>query len=100
MSLRNICENQDKACSKLGERAAEQLKRLLADLRIVDSVLDVPAVQLEESKRGTRVAISFCAGCCMTIAPNQKKVPVSDSGRVDWRSVTRIQILKIEASNG
>jgi hypothetical protein len=99
MALRTMCQDQDKACGKLGASGAEQLKRVLADLRIVDSVFEIPAVELRESKRGDRVRITFYAGCWMTVAPNEKSVPVSDQGRVDWRNVRRVQILNIEVNN-
>lgn len=97
-TLRNLCENSAKAEAALGIESAIRLQRRLADLRAVTSVKDLNSVCFYHIKgeRGNELNFDLGGGFSMTVTPNHIKIPLLRSGRVDWKSVRRIKVVKIE----
>lgn len=101
-SLRELCENAEKAKRKFGVRVAEKLKRRLADLRAATSVKDLVAGRPRELE-GTKyrhIAIDLCEDYRILFCANHNVIPVLESGDVDWSKVSRIKILRIERDHG
>ena len=97
-SVRELCENQARARQRLGERVAEKLKRRLADMRAVYSVIELVAGrphELEGAHSG-EFAVDLSGDSRILFCANHNVVPRLESGRVNWAKVSRIKIIKIE----
>lgn len=102
MSLRETCENEDRAIYELDVHVAKNLKSRLADLRAATSVTELIAGQPREIEGpchpnfevdlGGNYLLVFCA--------NHKNIPVLESSAVDWSQVRRVKILRIYKNNG
>ena len=97
-SLRQICESDDRAKGELGAKAAEKLKRRLADLRAAPSVKDLVAGRPREleGSRHPHIGIDLSEGYCLVFCANHNATPRVKSGDVDWSRVCRIKLLRIE----
>lgn len=97
-SLRELCENEDKARNDLGPKIAENLKSRLADLNAATSVSDLVAGQPREFPvKGEGIyAVSLSEGYRIIFCPNHTATPVLEFGEVDWQKVSRVKILRIE----
>ncbi|GBG02325.1 hypothetical protein AZSI13_16520 [Azospira sp. I13] len=98
LSLRVICENPSKAQEKLGDRVTAKLIARLADLRSVDSVVDLPAGKPNSvnGSYGEGMSISLGDNFYIVIVPNHKNCPLLASGKINWRQVTRIKLIQID----
>jgi hypothetical protein len=97
-SLRELCENQDKASQSLGEKAADQLRRRLADLRAATSIADLVAIQ-PRFPDGETATLELCDGCEIVFRSNHLDAPKRKSGKLDWSRVTRIKIMNVKSEN-
>ena len=86
-SLRDLCENEEKARRELGPEVAEKLKHRLADLRAAESVKDLVVGQPREVKSADPgcFLVDLANGCRLTFCANHLKVPKLTSECVDWR---------------
>ena len=100
--LRTICESEDDAKKELGETVAEVLKRRLADLRAAVSVMDLVAghPRTLDGDESDHMILNLRDGYFIVFAANHVNNPTKESGQLDWASVTRIKILRIERNNG
>jgi plasmid maintenance system killer protein len=98
-SLRQICENEDKAKEQLGTKVAGRLKRRLADLRAAASVVDLIAGRphVLEGAHNRYFVVGLAGGYRMVFTANHARIPMLSSGVVDWAKVSRIKILRIES---
>ncbi len=101
-SLREVCENEDKAKRDLGVRVAERLKRRLADLRAATCVKDLVAGQPRELDGADHrhITIDLCEDYRIVFCANHTATPMLESGDVDWSRVSRVKILRIERDYG
>ena len=101
-SLRELCENEEKAKRDFGVRVAENLKRRLADLRAATSVKDLVAgrPREHEGSEHRHIAMDLCEDYRILFCANHHVIPVLESGDVDWSKVSRIKILEIERDHG
>jgi proteic killer suppression protein len=100
--LRTFCESESDAKLEFGLPVAEMLKHRLADMRAATSVTDLVAGR-PRPLQGTapqRVVVDLCAGYCIVFAANHTKNPLTKSGEVDWKRVTRIKLLCIGRDHG
>jgi hypothetical protein len=100
-ALRTLCENEAAAMRELGATRAGSLKRRLADLRAAVSVSDLVVGnprQTADSKDNLEIDIG--ADARLIFCTNHAAIPRLASGNVDWSSVSRVKILRIESDNG
>lgn len=97
--LRDICENEAEAKSRLGDSIAKTLKRRLADLDAATSPKDLLAGRLRLGKDGKTMVIDLCEDHRIVFAANHPDDPATADGDLDWAKVRRIRILRIEVDN-
>lgn len=97
-SLRSLCENSAKAEAALGIEAAIRLQRRLADLRAAGSVKELFIVSFGgmTQKLGNKLYFNLGGGYSMVVVSNHVVTPLLKSGKIDWKKVRRIKVLKIE----
>lgn len=100
--LRTICENEDDAKKELGETVAEILKHRLADLRAATHVKDLIAGQPRRltDDESDNMALNLRDDHFIVFTANHVNNPTNDLGELDWESVTRIKVLRIEGNHG
>ena len=96
--LRSLCENSAKAEAAFGIEAAVRLQRRLADLRAASSVKDLFSVSFGRvnQKLSNELKFKLGGGVSMVIASNHIMPPLLRSGKIDWKKVQRVKILRIE----
>lgn len=100
-ALRTLCENEAAATRELGATRAGRLRRRLADLRAAVSVSDL-VVGNPRHTAGSKdsLEIDIGAGSRLVLCTNHAVIPRLASGDVDWSSVSRVKLLRIESENG
>jgi plasmid maintenance system killer protein len=97
-SLRQVCENEDRAKHDFGVKVAEKLKRRLADLRAAKTVKDLVAGrphELDDPHFG-QIGVELCEGYRIVFCANHSSIPMLKPNRVDWSKVSRIKVLRVE----
>lgn len=99
--LRELCEGKAAAESEFGTTVARSLRRRVSDLRAADSVADLVASSAGEhgSPRVGQYVVKLSDGWQVVFTANHRDTPLLKDGEVDWLSVTRIKILRIEHSD-
>lgn len=103
--IRSVCENHAVAASELGAEVAGILMRRLADLRSVVSIcefidLGVVNCRMEVIGSEERALIDLSGGCCcMVLAANHPKNPVTTNGSLNWKAITRVKIIQIRCDH-
>jgi hypothetical protein len=100
-SLRSLCENRAKAEAAFGVEAAINLQRRLADLRAATSIRDLifGAFRRTGEKLDNVLIFDLGGGFSMTVVQNHMVAPLLKSGRIDWKKVRRVKVLKIERTH-
>ena len=100
--LRSLCEIQIKAEREYGIRVAKALRTRLAELRVAESLLELPAGRPREVNGAPfkNYAVELADGYRLILGVNHGDVPVLESGGVNWARVDRVKVLKIEVSHG
>ena len=76
---------------------AEQLTRRLADLRAASSVADLVVGQpCELPDNPQQYTLSLSDGYRIVLCANHRGKKQSESGDIDWETVSRVKILQIE----
>jgi proteic killer suppression protein len=91
--LRDICESEATAKRKLGIYVARELKRCLADLHAAPSIGDLPGARFQKGEDSC--AFDLTGGYRLVVIPNHLKMPLLDSGAIQWAVVKRIKIIRI-----
>jgi proteic killer suppression protein len=101
-SLRQICENNDKAKKELGNESAEKLIHRLADLRAITYVSELIVGNPRHVTYSNKphFLVDLCSGYSILFCANHVKTPILISGAIDWSKVSRIKIIKIGNDNG
>jgi hypothetical protein len=94
-SLREICEAEEQAVRCFGKRVTESLKHRLADLEAAPTAVDIIAGRPRSPNSSGNYAVRLADGFCLEFTANHVKNPVDKNGHVDWKKVSRIQILRI-----
>lgn len=97
--LREICEIDAEAKSKLGEVIAAVLKHRLADLDAAVSPRDLLAGKPRLGEDGQTMMIDLCEGHRIVLAANHPDNPTASDGTLDWEKVRSIRILRIESDH-
>ena len=101
LDIRSLCECQATAERKYGFAVAKQLRARLADLREVDTVLELPAGGTREipANPHNNLAVNLADSYRLILQANHSEIPVTDTGMVNWSEVSRVMILRIEDSH-
>jgi hypothetical protein len=97
--IKEICERRASAVAELGEAAAADLERRLADIDACDNaqefrvLCDDDLVELS----GHRLNLHLVGGCHMELVAGHVKSLLTGTGDTNWDKVTR---LRIEAIGG
>ena len=97
-ALRNICENGDAMQSQYGAEGAQRIKQCLADLRAATSLGELP-MGLPSAPLGDwtcEASIVVDKKRRLVLRPNHNRMPVSQDDSVDWNSIERVLVLRIE----
>ena len=101
LKVRSLCECQATAEKEYGCAVAKQLRARLADLREADTVLELPLGRRREipSEPHNLYAVDLAKGYRLVMQANHNRIPVRETGNVDWSEVTRVMIMRIEDSH-
>src|SRR5438034_6550158 len=95
-ALRELCEQEDAAAGKFGDKVALELRARVADLRAADSVADLVAgTPRVIGGQDPRLIISILGALEMVIRPNHIRMPLGTDGELDWQHVRRIRLDKL-----
>lgn len=95
--IRNLCEKQDVANTKLGNVCARKLRNRLSDIEAVNCVTDLVAGNPHPLK-GDRVgqfAVDLHGGCRLVFKPDHDPYPIYPDGGIDWSQVINVCIVYI-----
>jgi hypothetical protein len=98
--LRSLCEDEDAAVEKFGEKVAEELRARIADLRAADSVGDIVAGTPQFFDDDPRMTISVLEVLEIVLRPNHVKMQRQAKGGIDWSRVRRLKIDKLNQPAG
>lgn len=92
--IRGICERRACAVAEVGEPAALELERRLADIDACDTAADFAALCAEELLvlSGHRWALRLTENVQMELVAGHVKVPRTRTGATDWSRVTKFRI--------
>jgi toxin HigB-1 len=98
LTIRALCECQATAEKKYGFAVAKQLRSIVADLREVGTVLELPVGRPREipATPHNMYAVDLAKGYCLVMRANHNRIPVTEMGTVDWSEVSRVMIIRIE----
>lgn len=93
-SIRSLCEDENNAIQELGPEVAKVLRDRLADLRAAISIKDIllgNPMEVEQNNFKIELFDNFrlVFGNGHPTKPNSNKI-------IDWSTINRIKILKIE----
>ena len=98
-SLRQLCESQTVADRDLGPQVAEKLRARLADLVAAANIGEL-VTGGPPAPRSRLLTLNLSAGFSLVLSPNHNKTPFLKGTRaVDWSKVSRVKIVKLEASD-
>src|SRR5262249_13278463 len=96
--LRALCEDDTQALARLGTSAADALRHRIEDLRAATSVCDliVGSPRMDPAlANGSIYVIDLADGWTLRFQANHARLALTKEGMVDWRRVSRIQIMDI-----
>jgi len=101
-TIKDICERRECAVRVLGEAAAIELERRLADIEACDNALEFGALCGEELQRvsGHRWSLHLADGIRLEVVAGHVKPRLTETGATDWGKVTRLRIESVGGSDG
>ena len=99
--MKEICERRASAVAQLGEAAALDLERRLADIDACENALEFQALCADDlvELSGHRWVLHLTEGCRVELVAGHAKSRLTETGATDWRKVTRLRIEAIGESN-
>jgi len=94
-TLRELCEDEEQAERRFGKKVTGSLKHRLADLEAAPAATDLIAGRPELQNPTRNYSLRLADGFCLEFAANHLKNPLNKHGNVDWKKVSRIQIVRI-----
>jgi plasmid maintenance system killer protein len=94
-TLREICEDEKQAARHFNKHVTESLKHRLSDLEAASAITDLITGQPQLHNPTAKYSVRLAEGVCLEFAANHVKNPVDKNGNVDWKKVSRIQIMRI-----
>jgi hypothetical protein len=100
--IKEICERRACAVSNLGEPAALELERRLADIDACDTAAEFAALCQEELSfpSSHRWNLRLTENVMMQLVAGHVKVPLTKTGTTDWSKVTKFRIEGIGGIHG
>jgi len=100
-ALRAVCLSGDRMHEQYGAEGAATLKGRLADIRAAECLRDVPILTLCPLLEGAgdSAVLDVGGGMKIIVKANHRKPPTLQDGVIDWGSINRILIQRIEMSN-
>jgi hypothetical protein len=97
--IREICERRARAVAALGEAAAFELERRLAEMEACENAAEFAELCGDELVvvSGVRWSLGLAEGIGMELIAGHVNPPLTETGVTDWSKVTR---LRIEAIGG
>jgi proteic killer suppression protein len=95
--LRKLCEVSSVAQRRLGRDSAKRLRTRLAELLAAAAVSELVAGDPHPlvNDRAGQYSLKLAGGHRLVFAPDHEPVPMLDVGGIDWRRVTKVQIVFI-----
>ncbi len=95
--LRNLCENQREAITKLGTECAKKLRSRLSDLEAVNNVSELAVGHPHplEPDNLREFAVDLSDGKRLVFQPNHEVTPLNEHNNTDWLNVTKIKIVYV-----
>lgn len=99
--MKEICERRACAVAQLGETAAFDLERRLADIDACDNALEFRALCADElvELSAHRWVLHLTNRCRLELVAGHAKSRLTETGATDWRKVTRLRIEAIGGSD-
>ena len=94
-TLREICEDEERAEERFGKRVTEILKHRLADLEAAPAATDVIAGRPHLQNPTGNYSVRLVDELCLEFTANHLKNPHDKNGNIDWKKISRIQIVRI-----
>ena len=100
--LRTLCEQDIEAEQQLGNSASRALQHRLADLQAASSVVDLVAghPRIVEDSNIECLVIDLAESSELVLVANHTANPLTDLGRLDWSSITRVKVVRIGGIHG
>ena len=99
--LRDICEKRRAAVNALGTSAALELEQRLADIEALDNVADLASLFPDDISDHSPIerSLRLTTGHRLLFRSGHVKTPLTSTGATDWKKVTRMRIVAIEADD-
>lgn len=96
-ALRTVCLNEKAMDERFGAQAGALLRRWLADIRAAECLGDVPLLRLSAGvNRPGETTMKLGSGLFMVVKANHQRPPRLEGGDIEWISVDRILIQRID----
>lgn len=95
--LRATCESPTRAKRELGELGSQALRRMLADMKAVETVDELFEMGLEIencTQEHGMLRFQLSEGLGLYCNANQQSVPMNGE-TIDWAQVTRLRVVRI-----
>lgn len=94
VQIREICEKRARAVAAIGEQAALELERRLADIEACSDVAELEALCGDDLQvvASHRRALHLADGIRMMFTSGHTKPRLTRTGATDWGKVTRLRI--------
>src|SRR5262249_22197281 len=92
--LRSVCAREFVAVRTYGVQVAQGLKDRLADIEAATSVADL--IVGNPRQLGEEMVVNLTKESRLVFCCNHSKTLTSNAGEIDWPSVSRIRLLRIE----
>jgi hypothetical protein len=101
-ALRTICLSATAMDERYGVEQGALLRRCLADMRAAECFRDVPLLDLSpvSGRLYAEGVVRVAPDLKIVLKANHRKLPQLECGEVDWCSVDRVVIQKIEQIHG
>ena len=95
--LRKVCEIFEEALDAYGQRVALKMKSRLSDISLVSNYSEIPIgnPRVIESNDESLLVIDLTDGFYFQFSANHHPPIIQQSGKIDWKSVFRVKLIKI-----
>lgn len=90
-----MCADTAVAAGFIGNQAAYELKKRVADLRAATSMADLIIFLPQAATNPHEVKISLSDLANLVFTPNHNKLPLDNHGQIVWQDVYRIKIIGV-----
>jgi proteic killer suppression protein len=95
LRIRELCERQKLAESKIGIQAARRLRARLADIQAARSMADVTAGRPEHPRGSDRISFLLHPPYRLVLEPANEPIPRKKGGDVQWSKVDSVRVIYV-----